>query len=244
MESLEITAKTVEEAIQQALEQLGVSREEVEVSVVKEGKSGILGLGSDEAVVIVTPITVEVDGNSDITESPEKVIVNNGNTADVARNALEKLLGLMDVNGSITVLDEPIIPEDQAASDEEETGPPIVFNIDGEDLGILIGRRGQTLSCLQYIVRLIVGHETRQWLPITIDVESYKKRRYEQLHSFARQMAEQVEANEKSFTLEPMSAYERRIVHIALADNPGVVTESIGQGESRRVVILPSEYSE
>ena len=231
MKSLEISARTVEDAIQQALEQLGVSREEVEVSVVKEGKSGILGLGSDEATVRVTVKSDISNGES----SP----------AEDARDTLERLLELMDVNGSIAVQDEPLLPLNQTTAEEEaESTPAITLNINGEDLGILIGRRGQTLSCLQYIVRLIVGHQTRTWLPITIDVEGYKKRRYQALQSFARQMAEQVQANEKSFTMEPMPAYERRLVHLALADNDGVVTESIGQGESRRVVILPSEYSE
>jgi len=91
---------------------------------------------------------------------------------------------------------------------------------------------------------LIVGHRTREWLPISVDVEGYKKRRYQALQSFALQMAEQVHTNEKSFTLEPMSAYERRIIHLTLADNPDIVTESIGQGDSRRVVIMPSEYSD
>ncbi len=203
----------------------------MEVSIVKEGKAGILGLGSDEAIVRVTLISEM---------SKEEI-----GSAEAAREALERLLELMDINGSITVQDEPLLPQGQTAAEEEaESTPTIVLNINGEDLGILIGRRGQTLSCLQYIVRLIVGHRTKTWLPITIDVEGYKKRRYQALQSFARQMAEQVQANEKSFTMEPMPAYERRLVHLALADNDGVVTESIGQGESRRVVILPSEYSE
>jgi len=230
MKSLEISAKTIEEAIQQALEQLSASREEVEVSVIREGKSGILGIGSDDAVVRVTRIA-EVSGE-------------NNSIVDEAKTTLVKLLELMEVSGSVTLQDEPIIPEDQNSSGEEESLTSLIFDISGDDLGILIGRRGQTLSCLQYILRLIIGHKTKTWLPITIDVEGYKRRRYESLNSFAKQMAEQVAANERSFTLEPMSAYERRIIHLALADNPDVVTESIGQGESRRVVILPSEYSE
>jgi len=218
MESLEITAKTVEEAIQQALDQLGVSREEVEVTVVKEGKSGILGLGADEAVVRVTPL-VPVPG-ADITEA--------------VKDILERLLTLMGVDGSV-------IPQTQPIVEGEETTVSISFNIKGEDLGILIGRRGQTLSCLQYITRLIVGHQMKDWVPIIIDVEGYKQRRYQALQAFARQMAEQVKTRETPFTLEPMSAYERRIIHLALADHPDVITESIGQGEARRVVILPKE---
>jgi spoIIIJ-associated protein len=218
MESLEARAKTVEEAIQQAINQLGVSREEVEVDVISEGKSGILGLGGDEAVVKVTPITSTPD--EDITEYVQKTI--------------NKLLGFLEVNGSAAPQPPPVV-------EGEETNESISFNIEGDDLGILIGRRGQTLSCLQYIVRLIVGHQKKSWLPVIIDVEGYKQRRYQALQVFARQMAEQVNAKKMSFTLEPMSAYERRIIHLALAEHQDVVTESIGQGESRRVVILPKE---
>ena len=219
MESLEISAKTVEEAIQRALEQLGVSREEVEVTVVKEGKPGILGMGADEAVVRVKPLMPML--RSDIAEAAQVV--------------LERLLTLMGVAGSIVPQAQPFVEEGQ------EANASVAFDIKGEDLGILIGRRGQALSCLQYIVRLMVGHQTKARAPIDIDVEGYKQRRYQTLQVLARNIAEQVKANGEPFTLEPMPAYERRIVHLALADQPDVTTESIGQGESRQVVILPKE---
>ena len=218
MESLEARAKTVEEAIQQAISQLGVSREEVEVDVISEGKPGILGLGSDEAVVRVTPI---------IHASDEDIIAYIQKTTD-------ELLSLLGVDGSAVIQPPPLV-------EGEEANESISINIEGDDLGILIGRRGQTLSCLQYIVRLIVGHQKRSWLPVIIDVEGYKQRRYQALQVFARQMAEQVNAKKMSFTLEPMPAYERRIIHLALAEHQDVITESIGQGESRRVVILPKD---
>jgi len=218
MESLEMSGKTVEEAIQEALNQLGVSREEVEVSVVKEGKSGILGLGADEAVVRVTPL----------------VPVPKGDITGTVKDILERLLALMDIDGTVEIPTEPVV-------EGEEPSTSVSVNIKGEDLGILIGRRGQTLSCLQYITRLILGHQMKDWVPIIIDVEGYKHRRYQALQAFARQMAEQVKTRETPFTLEPMSAYERRIIHLTLADHPDVITESIGQGEARRVVILPKE---
>jgi spoIIIJ-associated protein len=141
---------------------------------------------------------------------------------------------LLGVDGTIVPQTQPIVVEEG-----KETEPSIVLNIHGDDLGILIGRRGYTLSCLQYMVRLIVGHQTKTWAPIVIDVEGYKQRRYRALQVFARDMAEQVKARGAPFALEPMPAYERRIVHLALADHPDVVTESIGQGEARRVVIQP-----
>jgi len=155
--------------------------------------------------------------------------------AEFAKGILEKLLDLLGVTAFVTVQTQPIL-----VVKEEETAS-IVMNVKGDDLGILIGRRGQTLSSLQYIVRLIVGHQTKAWVPIIIDVEGYKQRRYRALQVFARQMAEQVKSRGIPFTLEPMSAYERRIIHLALADHPDVTTESIGQGESRRVVILPKK---
>jgi len=201
----------------------------VEVVVVREGRSGILGLGADEAVVRVIPIYQESFGSpGNIEELSETV-----------NRVLERLLDLLGIDGSI--MPHPVPVFEGEVEEGEGTGAPVSVNIEGDDLGILIGRRGQTLASLQYIVRLIVGHQRETWVPITIDVEGYKRRRYDGLQSFARQMAEQVKSREVPFNLEPMSAYERRLVHLILADDPEVTTESIGQGESRRVVILPSK---
>jgi len=155
--------------------------------------------------------------------------------AETARNALETLLDLMEVSASVKPLDK--VP----VENEEEAAAAINLDVEGEDLGILIGRRGQTLSCLQYIVRIIVGHKTEEWLPITIDVEGYKRRRCDALQALAWRIAEQVKVEKKPFTLEPMLAYERRIVHLTLADSPDVATQSSGEGEARRVVILPKD---
>jgi len=111
----------------------------------------------------------------------------------------------------------------------------------GEDLGILIGRRGQTLASLQYMVRLIVGHQAQAGLPIIVDIEGYKQRRYEALRELAWRIAEQVKVSKSPFSLEPMPAFERRIIHITLADSPDVTTESTGFGEVRKVVIKPKD---
>ena len=151
---------------------------------------------------------------------------------EVAKNVLEVLLTGMGVVASV-------VSQTKQIGDEEEGTPPIAFDIEGDDLGILIGRRGQTLACLQFIVRLIVGQQTKAWVPIVVDVEGYKQRCYERLQALAARLAEQVKARRVPFTLEPMLAYERRIIHLALADDPDVTTESIGEGESRKVVIRP-----
>lgn len=124
---------------------------------------------------------------------------------------------------------------------EERIVSPFAFDVTGEDLGILIGRRGQTLATLQYILRLMVSHQLKVWTPIVVDVEGYKQRRSEALQALAARLAEQVRSRGTPFTLEPMPAYERRIIHLALADHPDVTTQSIGEGDLRKVVILPDK---
>ncbi len=221
METLEIRAKTVEEATLRALEQLGLSRDEVVVVVVREGRGGILGLGAEDAIVKVTPVSPPPEAGANDVEQ-------------VARDVLVRLLGLLGVSGTIESQPGPAV-EDQG----EAEAAPVALDIAGEDLGILIGRRGQTLAALQYVVRLMVGRRIDNWVPIVIDVEGYKQRRARALESFAIEMAERVKSRGAPFTLEPMPPYERRIIHMALANHAHVVTESIGQGEERKVVIRP-----
>ncbi len=216
MENLEISAKTVEEAIQRALEQLGVSREEVKVTIVKEGKSGLLGLGAEEATVRVSRLEAE-----------------DKSMRETAQGVVEAIVAKLEVEASVVPQPSPL------AEGGDEAMAPIAFDIKGDDIGILIGRRGQTLACLQYIVRLIMASQTKRWLPITIDVEGYWQRRNKSLQALAQRIADQVKTRKAPFTLRPMPSYERRIIHLALAEHPDVTTESIGTGEARRVVISP-----
>ncbi|MDD4985054.1 MAG: KH domain-containing protein [Dehalococcoidales bacterium] len=154
------------------------------------------------------------------------------NITDVARSVLETLIEKIGLAASVVL-------QTNEGVGEEDAPAPVVVDIEGDDLGILIGRRGQTLACLQFILRLIVGHQTKTWLPIVIDVEGYKQSRFEKLQALACRLAEQVKDRRKPFTLEPMPAYERRVIHLALAEHPDVTTESIGLGEARKVVIRP-----
>jgi spoIIIJ-associated protein len=211
----------VEEAIQKALEQLNVSREKVEVTVVKEGKSGILGLGAEEAIVRVRSLVMEPEQRNEV--------------AEMAKEAVENLLVRLGVEASVILEDKPTFER------SAEPSEVITVNVTGDDLGILIGRRGQTLAALQHMVRLIVAHQMKSRVPIVIDVEGYKQRRYGALQALALRMAEQVKERKKPFALEPMPAYERRIIHLALVDDPDVTTESTGVGEVRKVVIMPKQ---
>jgi spoIIIJ-associated protein len=151
----------------------------------------------------------------------------------VGTTVLENLLQLMGLEASVT----PRPPEtagDGAGMIE------VVYDIDGDDLGILIGRRGQTLLSLQYVLNLIVSKQTNRRVAFGVDVDGYRRRREEALVTLARRMASRVRGTGRSVTLEPMPPNERRIVHLALADDPAVMTVSIGEGEARKVAITPS----
>ena len=207
MDELEITANTVEEALEEAEERLEMKRDRFEVEVIKEGKSGILGIGGEEAVIKVRPLpSVEED------------------LVKIAREVLDNLLNLLGVTAEVEVLSDQI---------------PTTFNIKGDDLGILIGRHGQTIVSLEYIVKLIVAARLKGWQPLFIDIGGYRERRRSSLQQLALHLAEQVKLEHRDITLEPMSASERRIIHLTLADHPEVVTHSIGVGEDRKVVISP-----
>ena len=217
VESLEVSGKTVEEAIERALQQLGLTRDQVEVTVLNKGKSGFWGMGAEEAVVKVTPLV----------QAQQE-----GNTAAVAKEALEELLKRMKLTAQVEIgSDTPETSESEVA--------PIALEVKGDDLGILIGRQGETLAALQYIVRLIVAHHEKARVPLTIDVEGYRQRRYRSLRELAVRLAQKAVSSGQSMTLEPMPADERRIVHLALSVNPDVVTQSSGEGEMRKVVIMP-----
>ena len=215
MESLEKSAKTVDEAIELALEELGASRDEVEVVVLKEGRAGFLGIGAGGASVRVSRIQT-----SEVAEG----------AAAVAKEMLGQLLSLMDIEA---VVEETRLPPGGRAS----------FNLEikGDDLGILIGRRGQTLSSLQYLLYLMLGHRLKVHVPLGLDVEGYLDQREESLKGLAQRMAERVVTTGQIAVMEPMSPRERRIVHLALHDFEGVRTQSIGEGDYRKVTIVPNE---
>ena len=152
---------------------------------------------------------------------------------EASKEILDTLLNFMDIRGSV------VLSEEFTLDDEDGSPASVGLNIEGEDLGILIGRRGQTMAALQQMVRLIMAHQHQVRLPIVIDVENYKQRRCEGLRLLAERLAEQVRTKGVPFTMEPMSPFERRIIHLALAEHPDVTTESTGVGEARKVVILP-----
>ncbi|MBI49838.1 MAG: hypothetical protein CL781_00695 [Chloroflexi bacterium] len=212
MKSITTTAKTVEDAIEIALKELDVDRTEVEIDVVSKGKPGILGIGSEPASVRVKKVEFKSDNDS----------------AKVAGEVLAGLLNLMNVEAVSSLID---------AGDDEQSGPE--FDIEGDDAGLLIGRRGETLQALQFITRVITNNKTGHRSPISVDVEGYYQRRDQSLVNLADRVAKRVVRTGREIELEPMNARERRVVHMSLADNEDVYTESSGLGTDRRIVIIP-----
>lgn len=214
-EAVEETGKTVDEAIENGLAELGLERHEVTVDVLSEGRAGLFGIGGEPARVRLTPASLEMPGGDEVA---------------YAQETLETLLRLMGIEATATVR-APETPGDGVGLAKG------VLDINGEDLGVLIGRRGSTMASLQYLLNLMVSRRFKGEGPFTVDVEGYRRRREESLRGLASRMAERVRETGRSVTLEPMPANERRIVHLALAKDPTVSTSSVGEGENRKVAI-------
>lgn len=260
MESVEVSARTVDEAVQLALVQLGKTRDEVEVTVLSEGHRRILGfVRGENARVKVTvlegapvapaapkvsavPAASEAPAPRPVAsraprsrpapvkpaeEEPARAVKVEG-AAIVAKDTVEELLDNMAIDAAVIY---------KGGSGEESD--PIVLDIVGEDLAILIGRRGETLSSLQFLANLMVGKRLESWVRVVIDVEGYRARREDSLRSLANRVADRVRRTGQTMALEPMPANERRIVHLTLQDSPYVTTESSGYGEDRRVNVIP-----
>ncbi|MBO9383432.1 MAG: Jag N-terminal domain-containing protein [Roseiflexus sp.] len=229
MKRIEISARTVAEAIRLALAQLGKDRDEVAIEVLEPGGNG------DEALVRVTVVEDEAD------EAPAAPrVASTGPVDQIACQILEDILERMDIHAYVTAVVSTV--PDQHGEPEET----ITLHIEGADeeaTSLLIGRRGETLRSLQFMVNLLVSRRVQKWPQIVVDVGNYRQRRQESLEGLARRMAERVRQSGRPLMLEPMAAYERRIVHLALRSDPTVYTESSGEGENRKVVIYPAKRS-
>ena len=215
MKEIETTAKTTDEAVELALRELDADRADVEIDVVSRGKAGLFGIGGEPARVRVT-----------LLEAPNEVV---SATTDVLTNLLSK----MGVSAMANL---------RQVHSEELDGP--VFEVEGEDSGLLIGRRGETLRALQFLVKYIASKRVETRVNVMVDVEGYQERRYKSLTGLAERVAQNVVRSGRSITLEPMPANERRVVHMALSEHRQAATESMGTGDSRQVVIYLKEQEQ
>ncbi|MEN8907799.1 MAG: RNA-binding cell elongation regulator Jag/EloR [Clostridiales bacterium] len=200
--SIEKSAKTVELAVKLALQELDVSKEDVEIDILNEGNKGLLGLiGNRDAKIRVT--IIETKGEK-------------------ARNFLFDIFDKMNVEAEINI---------------EEDENSIYLTINGDDIGIVIGRRGETLDALQYLTSLVVNKQEDMYKRVSVDIENYRQKREDTLIKLANRLADKVKRYRKSITLEPMNPYERRIIHSTLQENRSVRTYSHGDEPNRKVVI-------
>ena len=222
MEEIVRSARTVEEAIELALKELDADRDEAEVEILSRGKTGFLGIGSELAQVKVSRVSTSRTA-SGVPSTSE----GDATAAGLATDAVGRILEAAGVNVTRTL---------RAANDLESGGP--IIDLTGEDSGLLIGRRGQTLQALQFLVNLIVRRQF-DGVRVVLDVENYRQRREASLREMASKIAERVTQTNRSITLEPMPPADRRIIHTSLTNHPRVSTESTGEGDSRKVTILP-----
>ena len=250
--TLEIIAPTVEEAIAQGLEQLGLTADAVTVEVLDAGSKGLFGLGKPQVRV---RLTVNAPGGPEIvetepaaTESEAKAVaqtqaepapIQEASSApehdpllDHTESVISKLIAMMGLEAQVSA---------HYGDTDRDDRRYINVDVRGSDLSVLIGRRSETLNAFQYVASLIIGKDTQQFVQLTVDVEGYRERREKQLVQMAKRMADQVAKNGRKQTLEPMPAAERRLIHIALRDHPAVMTESTGEEPYRKVTIIPKK---
>jgi spoIIIJ-associated protein len=233
--TIEKIAPTIEKAVEIALDELGLTEEDVEIEVLDEGAKGILGIGNRDARVRLTvksefsePV-IEEDADVETSVEERDLTDLELNVVQITEATVTELLEKMDVYANVK----------SDLRDDEGPIPSVVIDITGNDLSVLIGRKAETLNALEYITRLIVGKEVGHAVYINIDVEGYRKRRQSSLTQLAEKMADQAIKTGKPQSLEPMPANERRLVHIALRDNDLVETSSSGEEPRRKVKIIP-----
>jgi spoIIIJ-associated protein len=263
--SVEIQAVSVEEAVRLALEQLALSRDQVDIEVLSDA-------GPDEDAEALVRVTARGHASQPVPSTrprgengerrgqpgrrpgerlgrrgpgdrpstrgvpPQHPAVDRVDAADeqIAKTVVRELLDHMDIDADVVAVDNPSsVPLDP------EDPPTIFIDILGEDLGVLIGRRGDHLGQLQYLVTTLVNHKLDTWTRVIVDVEGYRSRREESLVGLAGRVARQVARSKRPIQLEPMPPNERRIIHLTLKSNPDVTTQSSGEGNQRRITVQP-----
>ena len=203
MDYIEVSAKTVDDAITEACQKLVVTSDKLEYEVVEEGSAGFLGIGSKPAVI-----------KARVKSSME----------DTAKDFLKDVFEAMDLTVVVNV-------------EYDEVENFMNIELSGDEMGVLIGKRGQTLDSLQYLVSLVVNKNIENYIRVKVDTENYRQRRKETLENLAKNISYKVKRTKRPVSLEPMNPYERRVIHSALQNDRYVTTHSEGEEPFRRVVV-------
>ncbi|CAN5695977.1 KH domain-containing protein [soil metagenome] len=233
--SVDIQARSRDEALRLALEQLGARAEDVTVEVLAEIENDFYGDG--EVLLRVSRKGARGQVQQPEAPAPRQTVADDllEEYEQLAKDIVVELLDMMAVEADVMAVDNPSVMP--VGADD----PPTVFiDIMGRDLGLLIGRRGENLSQFQYLVNLLLNRQTDDWVRAIIDVEGYRIRREESLIGLAERVGRQVARNRRAISLDPMPPNERRVVHLTLQNQPDVSTESSGEEPLRRVTIVPN----
>lgn len=206
MDYIQISAKTVDDAITEACTSLSVTSDKLEYEVIEEGSSGFLGIGSKPAIIKARI-------------KCEKLTID-----QMAKNFLSEVFEAMNMTVAVAVK-------------YDETDHNLDIELTGEEMGVLIGKRGQTLDSLQYLTSLVVNKDMEDYIRVKVDTEDYRKRRRETLENLAKNISYKVKRTKRPVSLEPMNPYERRIIHSTLQNDKYVTTHSEGEEPFRRVVV-------
>jgi len=218
MKSVETEGKTTEEAIHKACEELAVSREDLEVEVLSNGSSGFLGLGAKNARIRATVKEMGAPRSS--------AAFSDNQAAETAKKTLQDILRLLEVEATV---------------DLKEDSERILLDIRGDGSGLLIGRKGQTLDAMEYLINKIVHKEAEDKKRIVVDTENYRFRREDSLVKMAQRLGEKAKRLGRPVTISPMSAHDRRIIHLALQEDKTLRTWSTGTGLYRKLIISPEK---
>lgn len=208
MEFIEVSAKTVDDAITEALIKLGTTSDKIEYEVIEKGSAGFLGIARKDAVI-------KVRKKNDL--------------EDNIRDFLSSVFKAMDLEVEIFI-------------EKDETNNTVNVELKGAEMGVLIGKRGQTLDSLQYLTNLAVNKHAENYVKVKIDTEDYRKRRRETLENLAKNIAYKVKRTKHSVSLEPMNPFERRVIHSTLQNDKFVTTHSEGEEPYRHVVVTLKRY--
>jgi spoIIIJ-associated protein len=231
MDFVETEGDSIDAAIENALRLLGVDREKVTVEILSEGRKGILGFGAQKAKIRAelrkAAVTFEPAKPKEAIAETAVSSAEASEVAEKAKRALEEILELMGVKAAV---------QQKLSAKGDET----ILEVRAGNSGLLIGRKGQTLEALQYLVTRIAGERQGTEGPhIVVDIENYRERRRRSLEDMALRLGEKAKRQRKTVTVDALSAADRRIIHAALQDDPWVSTKSLGQGSYRRLLIIP-----
>ena len=231
MEYIEVEGKTVDDAITEACQKLTVTSDRLDYEVVEKGTSGFLGFAAKPALIRARIKDESAKKETGEAKEGKKETKEKKETKKSAKGSMEA----KDPKEFLSKVFEAMGMEVQI--DVERTDEEINIELSGEDMGVLIGKRGQTLDSLQYLTSLVVNKGTSDYTRVKVDTENYRNRRKETLENLAKNIAYKVKRTKRPVTLEPMNPYERRVIHSALQNDKYVSTHSEGEEPYRRVVI-------